>query len=97
MVPSVSIVIPLYSKAPYITLALTSVITQTFQDFEVIVVDDGSPYDGAAVARWFGDSRIRLIQQENQGFRRRRIGDCGGLGGVSCVSGCGRWVVARLS
>jgi GT2 family glycosyltransferase len=71
-VPAVSVVIPLYNKGPYIARALNSVLAQTFQDFEVIVVDDGSTDDGAVVVRGFDDPRIRLIQQENQGVSAAR-------------------------
>jgi len=71
-VPAVSVVIPLYNKGPYIARALNSVLAQTFQDFEVIVVDDGSTDDGAEVVRGFDDPRIRLIQQENQGVSAAR-------------------------
>ena len=72
MNPEVSIVIPLYNKGPYIPRALNSVLAQTFQDFEVIVVDDGSTDDGAAGVREFNEPRIRLIQQENQGVSAAR-------------------------
>jgi len=71
-VPAVSVVIPLHNKGPYIARALNSVLAQTFQDFEVIVVDDGSTDDGAEVVRGFDDPRIRLIQQENQGVSAAR-------------------------
>lgn len=70
--PIVSVVIPLYNKAPHIARALTSVLKQTFQDFEVIVVDDGSTDDGAEIVRRFEDPRIRLIQQENRGVSAAR-------------------------
>lgn len=70
--PTISVVIPLYNKGPHIARALNSVLNQTFQDFEVIVVDDGSTDDGADIVKGFNDPRIRLIQQENQGVSAAR-------------------------
>lgn len=70
--PAVSVVIPLYNKGPYIARALNSVLVQTFRDFEVIVIDDGSTDNGAQIVRGFNDSHIRLIQQENQGVSAAR-------------------------
>lgn len=70
-VSAVSVVIPLYNKGPHIARALNSVLAQTFQDFEVIVVD-GSTDDGAEVVRGFDDPRIRLIQEDNQGVSAAR-------------------------
>ncbi len=63
----VSIVIPLYNKAPYIKRALDSIRAQTLSDFEVIVVDDGSTDDGASVVAAHSDHRVRLIGQPNAG------------------------------
>jgi len=63
----VSVIIPLYNKARYIRRTLDSVLAQTYGDFEVIVVDDGSNDDGPDVVNSYNDSRIRLIHQENAG------------------------------
>lgn len=63
----ISVIIPLYNKAKYIGRTLASVLGQTWQDFEVIVVDDGSTDDGGAVVQACGDPRVRLIRQANQG------------------------------
>lgn len=63
----VSVVIPLYQKAPYIERCLDSVARQTFTDYEVIVVDDGSTDGGGELARKRKDSRLRVIRQENAG------------------------------
>jgi len=63
----VSVVIPLYNKGRYIRRALDSVSTQTFGDFKVIVVDDGSTDNGPRIVEGFPDSRIRLVRQANAG------------------------------
>lgn len=70
--PAVSVVIPLYNKEPHIARALNSVLNQTHQDFEIIVIDDGSTDEGAEVVRGFRDPRIQLIQQENKGVSAAR-------------------------
>ncbi|HXT63347.1 MAG TPA: glycosyltransferase family A protein [Pyrinomonadaceae bacterium] len=65
--PRVSVIIPLFNKAPFVGRALQSVIAQTFTDFELIVVDDGSTDDGAQIVEQETDSRVRLIRQDNAG------------------------------
>ena len=64
---SISVVIPLYNKGLYIKRALDSVLAQTYQNFELIVVNDGSTDESAEAVKMFTDPRIRLIHQENGG------------------------------
>ena len=65
--PAVTVVIPTYNYGRFIGEAIRSVLTQTFQDFEIIVVDDGSTDDTPAVVATFDDSRLRFIRIENSG------------------------------
>ncbi|WGD35138.1 glycosyltransferase family 2 protein [Olleya sp. YS] len=62
-----SVVIPLYNKEKYILNTLTSVLNQTFQDFEIIIIDDGSTDDSVEIIETIVDHRITLIKQPNQG------------------------------
>ncbi|WP_394885673.1 glycosyltransferase family 2 protein (plasmid) [Mesorhizobium sp. AaZ16] len=64
---TVSVIIPLFNKAPYLTRALNSIWAQDFDDFEVIVVDDGSSDDGLSVARSHKDKRLCVLSQANAG------------------------------
>jgi glycosyltransferase involved in cell wall biosynthesis len=68
----VSVVIPLYNKASYIKRALDSVFTQTIQDFEIIVIDDGSTDNGHRIVEAFSDTRLRFFRQDNQGVSSAR-------------------------
>lgn len=68
----ISIIIPLYNKRNAITRTIQSVLAQTFQDFELIVVDDGSTDDSYSVVSKVNDERIRLIHKENGGVSSAR-------------------------
>jgi len=64
--PTVSVIIPAFNAAQWLGQTLDSVLVQTFPDFEVIVVDDGSDDDTPRVAAGYG-ARIRYLRQENRG------------------------------
>lgn len=64
---NISIIIPLYNKEHHIKRAIDSVLAQTYQDFELIIVDDGSTDNSKDVVRTYEDPRIRLIIQDNSG------------------------------
>ena len=64
--PIVSVVMPVYNGENYLRLAIESVLSQTFQDFEIIVIDDGSKDSTPDIAQSF-DGRVRYIRQENGG------------------------------
>ncbi len=64
----ISIVIPLYNKAHTIKRTLGSVLAQTFENFEVVIIDDGSTDNGIDVIEQFtSDERVKIIRQNNQG------------------------------
>lgn len=68
----ISVVIPLYNKEKQIAYTLQSVFEQTFQDFEIVAVDDGSTDNSVEEVEKFDDSRIRLIHQTNAGVSAAR-------------------------
>ena len=65
--PKVSVIIPAYNHARFLGEAIGSVLAQSFQDFELIVVDDGSIDNTKEVAASFQDNRVRYIHQQNRG------------------------------
>ena len=67
-----SVVIPLYNKEHYIAGTLRSVLTQTFPDYEVIVVDDGSTDHSLQACKEVRSDKIRVVQQVNQGVSAAR-------------------------
>lgn len=67
-----SVVIPLFNKEKTISATLQSVLNQSFQDFEIIVVNDGSTDNSISIVEVIKDERIRIINQENQGVSSAR-------------------------
>ena len=69
-----SVIIPLYNKAPYVAKAIRSVLSQTFTDYELIIVDDGSGDNSADIAALAieGHANCHLIRQNNTGVSMAR-------------------------
>lgn len=80
--PRFSIIVPLYNKAPYVRKALDSIVSQTFRDWELIIVDDGSSDGSAAICEEYLSTlytihrtpleNIRLLSQPNSGVAKAR-------------------------
>lgn len=72
--PTVSVITPAYNVEPYIGEAIRSALAQTYTDFELIVVDDGSKDGTADVVRSMApdDKRVKLVQQANRGLAGAR-------------------------
>lgn len=66
--PRVSVVLPLYNAQDYVADAVRSVLAQSFSDFELLILNDGSTDRSRAVVGEFADPRIRIIDQENRGL-----------------------------
>ena len=65
--PVISVILPVFNSEEFIRKAIESVLAQTFEDFELIIVNDGSTDSSKDIIDSFEDDRIRLISQSNQG------------------------------
>ncbi len=95
--PTISAVIPCYNAAPFLRETLDSVLNQTYKPLEVILVDDGSTDDSAAIAQSYGPP-VRVIRQENQGesvARNRGMDEAQG-DWVGLLDADDRWVPNKL-
>lgn len=70
--PRVSIVMPLHDKERHVSASIGSVLEQSVQDFELVVVDDGSTDRGPALVQGIGDPRVRLVVQQRGGVSAAR-------------------------
>lgn len=68
----ISVIIPLYNKQDCILKTIDSVLTQSYEDVEVIVVDDGSVDDSGAIVKSIGDSRVKYYYKPNGGVSSAR-------------------------
>src|SRR3972149_1034912 len=83
--PLVSVVIPSYNRADMLRRAIRSVLAQTFTDFELIVVDDGSTDNTVNPVEEFSDSRVRFMRRSvNEGAARAR--------NMGVELSCGEWI-----
>lgn len=82
--PAISVIVPVYNIAAKVGKCIQSIQAQSFQDFELIVVDDGSRDGSGEICDKMADSRTKVIHQENAGVTRVRAH------GVEIASG--EWV-----
>ncbi|MFK5855965.1 MAG: glycosyltransferase family 2 protein [Bacteroidota bacterium] len=69
-IPTVSILMPVYNGQEYLRPAIDSILAQTYDDFELLIVNDGSKDDSQKIIESYKDPRIVLINQKNQGVAR---------------------------
>ena len=65
--PRVTVVMPAYNASAFIRAAVDSILAQTFEDFELIILNDGSTDDTQTIVEGYADARIRLINKSNSG------------------------------
>lgn len=84
--PTVSIIMPLYNAESYCAEAIQSVLMQSYVDFELIIIDDGSTDRSLQIAMGYAerDSRIQIIHTENRGVSHAR--------NVGLSKAMGEWV-----
>lgn len=70
--PLVSVVIPVYNVERFINTCLDSVLQQSYENLEVLVVDDGGPDKSISIVEQYEDQRLRIIRQENRGLAGAR-------------------------
>src|SRR5438094_2743094 len=59
--PLISVLLPVYNASAYLATAIESILTQTFRNYELIIINDGSTDDSLSIIRSFTDDRIKLI------------------------------------
>ncbi|WP_319779132.1 glycosyltransferase family A protein [Maridesulfovibrio sp.] len=96
--PKVSVIIPTYNRAAQICRAVDSVLAQTFNDFECMVVDDGSTDDTAERLADYADPRLRVFRQENMGVSAARNNGIARSGGdlIALLDSDDEWLADKL-
>lgn len=85
--PEISIIMPAYNAGRYIRLAIQSILHQSFENFELFVIDDGSTDDTLSIAREFTDERITVIPNKGNlgNYATRNLGLRKSKGKYICV------------
>ena len=68
MCPAISVVIPVYNGAQFLAETIQSILDQTFGDFELLLINDGSTDESPTILNKYTDPRIRVVHQENVGL-----------------------------
>lgn len=99
MEPTVSVIMPVYNVEAYVAEAIQSVLTQSFTDFELIIVDDGGSDRSLEICYGFADPRIRIISQANRGLAgARNTGIIAARGRYAAfLDSDDRWLPEKLS
>lgn len=86
MSANISVVVPVYKGENYLEECIDSILNQSFQNIELILVDDGSPDNSGAICDDYAarDSRVKVIHKNNEGINKTR------LRGV--MEACGEWI-----
>ena len=87
IVPEVSVIVPVYNAEQYLKRCLSSILSQSFKDFEVILINDGSTDNSLGICKKFAekDSRIRLFNRSNHGVSATRQFGIDNVRGRYCI------------
>lgn len=94
----ISVVMPVYNVEAYVAEAIRSVLAQTYENFELIVVDDGGQDGSMEIVRGFCDERIRIETQQNRGLAGARNSGIAAARGehIALLDSDDRWVPEKL-
>ena len=98
---AVSVILPTYNRAYCIRRSIDSVLNQTFRNFELIIIDDGSKDDTQQIVEWYDDPRIVFIHNKSNAGQTKRLktacrspGPISSLSRTATMNGCQRsWSV----
>lgn len=84
--PKISIIVPVYNAEKYLNRCVDSILSQTFEDFEILLIDDGSKDKSGAICDEYAkkDNRVRVFHKENGGVSSAR--------NVGLDEACGEWI-----